>query len=481
MRIGAGERPAMLHLQGGRVVTMDDRRRVLEADVVVCDGEITAIGPNLPVQPQAEVIDCRGLTLIPGLIQTHIHLVQTLFRGLADDLELLDWLKQRLWPLEGSLDGDALATSAKLGLIELLRGGTTTIVDMATVHHTERAFEAIAQSGMRAIAGKVMMDLGEGVPATLMEQADASFEESLALMKRWDGYDGRIRYAFCPRFAVSCTDGLMRRVASAAKEHGVYIHTHASENRGEIALVEGERGMRNVVYFDSIGMTGPHVILAHCVWLDEAEMDILARSHTQVAHCPSSNLKLGSGVARVPEMLARGIEVSIGADGAPCNNNLDAFHEMRLASLIQKPLCGPTAMPAHETFALATLGGARAIGQLDRVGSLEVGKRADIVAVDLTGAHTAPATERNIYSQLVYAARSTDVRLTMVDGRLLFQNGRVLSLDEAAVLADVPVALGRVLQRSGVDETPRPDAVTVPQDGQEQAHVDAGTRHSVGR
>jgi cytosine/adenosine deaminase-related metal-dependent hydrolase len=456
MRIGAGERPAMLHLQGGRVVTMDDRRRVIEADIVVCDGEITAIGPDLPVQPQAEVIDCRGLTLIPGLIQTHIHLCQTLFRGLADDLELLDWLKQRLWPLEGSLDADALATSAKLGLIELLRGGTTTIVDMETVHHTERAFEAIAQSGMRAISGKVMMDVGEGVPSTLMEGTDSSFEESLALMQRWDGYDdGRIRYAFCPRFAVSCTDDLMKRVAVAAKEHGVYIHTHASENRGEIALVESQRGMRNVVYFESIGMTGPHVILAHCVWLDDQEMGILARTGTRVAHCPSSNLKLGSGFARIPEMLERGIEVSIGADGAPCNNNLDGFLEMRLASLIQKPICGPTAMPAFETFALATLGGARAIGQLDRVGSLEVGKRADIVAIDLSGAHTSPATVKNVYSQLVYAARSTDVRLTMVDGRVLYRDGKVLSLDEQAVLAEVPVALTRVLQRAGIDETPR--------------------------
>jgi cytosine/adenosine deaminase-related metal-dependent hydrolase len=456
MRIGAGERPAMLHLKGGRVVTMDERRRVIEADIVVRDGVIEAIGPDLPAHPSAEVIDCRGLTLIPGLIQTHIHLCQTLFRGLADDLELLDWLKQRLWPMEGALDADALATSAKLGLIELLRGGTTTIVDMETVHHTERAFEAIAQSGMRAISGKVMMDVGEGVPDTLMESADSSFEESLALLKRWDGYDdGRIRYAFCPRFAVSCTDGLLRRVAAAAREHGAYIHTHASENRGEIALVEGERGMRNVVYFESIGMTGPHLILAHCVWLDDAEMDILARTRTRVAHCPSSNLKLGSGVARVPEMLERGIEVSIGADGAPCNNNLDGFQEMRLASLIQKPTYGPTVMPAHETFALATLGGARAIGQLDRLGSLEVGKRADIVAVDLSGAHVSPATERNVYSQLVYAARSTDVRLTMVDGRILFRNGQVLSLDEQAVLADVPVALSRVLERSGVDETPR--------------------------
>ncbi|MBC7544475.1 MAG: 5'-deoxyadenosine deaminase [Candidatus Sericytochromatia bacterium] len=455
MSSGVGARPAKLHLRGGRIVTMNARRDVIQADMTITDGVITAIGPDLPIPAGATLIDASRMTLIPGLVQIHIHLCQTLFRGLADDLLLLDWLKQRLWPLEGAHDGDSLATSANLGLAELIRGGTTTIVDMATVHHTERVFQAIADSGMRAISGKCMMDVGDGVPETLMETTESSLAESIKLLDAWDGFDqGRIRYAFTPRFAVSCTDGLMRQVAKIAAERGTYVHTHASENLDEIALVERERGMRNVVYFESIGMTGPHLILAHCVWLDAEEMAILARTGTRVAHCPSSNLKLGSGIAPVPEMLAKGISVSFGADGAPCNNNLDGFQEMRLASLIQKPVHGPTAMPAALTFELATLGGARAIGQDDRIGSLEVGKRADVVIIDLTGLHTAPATETNVYSQLVYAARSTDVRVTIVDGRILFQDGKVQTIDEAAVLADVPKALARVLQRSGVDEIP---------------------------
>jgi 5-methylthioadenosine/S-adenosylhomocysteine deaminase len=343
-----------------------------------------------------------------------------------------------------------------MGIAELLRGGTTTIVDMATVHHTDRVFEALERSGLRAFAGKVMMDAGAEVPAGLMETTDASMAESLRLLERWHGVDGgRLQYAFCPRFAVSCTEDLLVQVRDAARAHGVLIHTHASENRSEVELVLAERGHRNVDYFEALGMTGPGLVLAHCIHLDDHEVGILAESGTRVAHCPSSNLKLGSGVARVPELLARGVQVSIGADGAPCNNNLDAFQEMRLASLIQKPIFGPTSMPAALSFELATVRGAEAVGMADQIGSLEVGKRADLAAIDLAGVHTLPGTVDNVYSQLVYAARATDVKLTMVDGRLLYQDGRILSFDEAAVIAEVPAALKRVLDRTGVPQTAR--------------------------
>ncbi|MNX90170.1 S-triazine hydrolase [compost metagenome] len=227
------------------------------------------------------------------------------------------------------------------------------------------------------------------------------------------------------------------------------VHTHASENEDEIALVMRERGMRNVAYFEHLGLAGPNLLLAHCIWLDEAEKEILARTGTKVLHCPSSNLKLGSGIAQIPDLLARDIHVSIGADGAPCNNNLDGFQEMRLAALIQKPIHGPTSMPAPQVFELSTLAGARAIGQEHELGSLEVGKRADVVAVDLSGAHIAPSVDENIYSQLVYAARTSDVRMTMVDGRMVFRDSMLLTFDEAEVLAEVPNALDRVLRRVG--------------------------------
>jgi 5-methylthioadenosine/S-adenosylhomocysteine deaminase len=445
-----------VHLQGALLVTMNARREVYRGDLTVENGVITAIGPSLPVPPGAEVIDAQGWTLIPGLIQTHIHLCQTLFRGLADDLELLDWLKHRIWPLEAGHDADSISTSAYMGIAELLRGGTTTIVDMGTVHHTDRIFEALEASGLRAFAGKAMMDVGEEVPEGLREDADSSLAESLRLLARWHGTDGgRLQYAFCPRFAVSCSEPLLRQVGDAARAHGVLIHTHASENRAEVELVLQTCGHRNVTYFDQLGMTGPGLVLAHCIHLDDAEIDTLARTGTRVSHCPSSNLKLGSGVARVPELLARGVQVSIGADGAPCNNNLDAFMELRLASLLQKPIFGPTSMPAPLTFELATVRGAEAVGMADQLGSLEVGKRADLAAIDLGRVHTLPATEENIYSQLVYAARASDVQLTMVDGRILFRGNRILSFDEAAVLAEVPAAVRRVLERANFPQTPR--------------------------
>ena len=442
--------------RAAHLVTMNLRRDVYCGDLLVEDGLIKAVGRDLAAPAGAEIVAAGRLTLIPGLVQTHVHLAQTLFRCLADDLDLLDWLMKRIWPLEGGHDPDSVETAAYLGISELLRGGTTCIVDMETVHHTGRAFEAIDEAGIRAIAGKAMMDEGAGAPATLLEETDASLGESLALLDRWHGADrNRIRYAFCPRFALSCSEGLLERVRDAARHHEVLIHTHASENRAEVAQVLASRACRNVTYFDSLGMTGPKLLLAHCVWLDDAEIEILARTGTRVCHCPSSNLKLGSGIAAIPELLDRGVSVSLGADGAACNNNLDMFGEMRLASLIQKPRLGPATMPAPLVFELATLGGARAIGQEDRIGSLEVGKRADVVALDLTGCHVMPATEANVYSQLIYAARASDVKMTLVDGRILYRNERVLSIDENALAQEVPRALGRVLARAGIPDRPR--------------------------
>lgn len=454
--VDLGQGRQALHLRGARIVTMNQRREVVTGDLTIVDGVITGVGGTLPTPPGATVIDASTWTLIPGLVQTHIHLCQTLFRGLADDLLLLDWLKERIWPLEGAHDPESLTLSVQLGIGELLRTGTTTIVDMETVHHTEHAFRAIEHSGIRAVAGKVMMDVGGGVPETLLEDTDASLRESIALLERWHGADGgRIRYAFSPRFAISCTDDLLRKVKQASDHYEVLVHTHASENQDEIALVEQDRGFRNIAYFDHLAMTGPRLLLAHCVWVDEAEIQILADTGTRVLHCPSSNLKLGSGFARIPELLAKGVEVSIGADGAPCNNNLDGFHEMRLASLIQKPIFGPTAMPAALTFELATLGGARAIGQEDLIGSLEVGKRADVVAVDLNGLHALPGTQTNVYSQLVYAAQPSDVQMTIVDGRVLYQEGRLLTIDQDDLRRRLPRVLQKLLDRAGVSEVPQ--------------------------
>lgn len=437
--------------KNARIVTMNTAREIIDGDLLVDGPMIRAVGGTIE-QPADQVIDLQGDLLIPGLIQTHIHLCQTLFRGQADDLELLDWLKLKVWPLEGGHDPESLYDSALLGIGELFLGGTTTIVDMETVHHTQHAFEAILSTGLRALSGKVMMDdCHKDIPLSLRETTEASLQESVDLYERYHGKgNGRLEVAFTPRFVISCTDTLLKEVSRYSREKNIFVHTHASENRSEIQVVESTRGMRNIIYLAKVGLTGPKLILAHCIWLDEAEKEILIRSKTRISHCPSSNLKLASGIAPIPEMIERGAEVSLGADGAPCNNNLDGFREMRHAALIQKPLHGPTVMPAQRVFELATLGGARAIGHEQDLGSLEVGKKADLAVVSLQGLHTWPKEHVDVYSQLVYQAVSSDVRLTMVDGQIVMKDRQLLTIDVPRLKVSSTRSLKRVMERVGL-------------------------------
>ncbi|NLK52289.1 MAG: 5'-deoxyadenosine deaminase [Syntrophomonadaceae bacterium] len=442
-------------IRGGILVTMNQKEEIIEGDLVICGKRIAAIIPRAPsnrANAQStlkeadtasspthydQVIDATGKAVLPGLIQTHVHLCQTLFRGQADDLELLDWLRRRIWPLEAAHNEESLYYSAMLGCAELFRGGTTCILDMETVHHTDAAIQSLLENGMRAVTGKVMMDHhGADIPPGLQENTTTSLQESIKLLEKWHGQDdGRIRYAFSPRFAVSCTDRLLREVARLASEYGVMIHTHASENRSEVDLILRERGERNVLYLHKIGLTGPNLLLAHCIWLDPAEMQVLQETGTRVAHCPSSNLKLASGIAPVPELLSRGISVSLGADGAPCGNNLDMFMEMRLAALLHKVSYGPTAMPAAQVLKMATIEGARALGLAAEIGSLEVGKRADLILVNLDQLHQAPSTGVDLVSRLVYATRASDVETTVIDGRIVMHQRKLLTINEAEVIA----------------------------------------------
>ncbi|WP_347491095.1 5'-deoxyadenosine deaminase [Desulfoscipio sp. XC116] len=431
------------------IITMNPDRQVLQGSLLVENDRIACIGNGCRTADR--VIDARGQVIIPGLIQTHVHLCQTIFRGQADDIPLMDWLQTRIWPLEGAHDPASIYYSALLGIGELFRGGTTSIIDMETVHHTESAFQAILDAGIRAVSGKCMMDRGPEGIGSLLEKTDTSIQQSVDLLEKWHGAgEGRLLYAFNPRFAISCSEAMLVQIRDLACQYNVAVHTHASENRDEIAIVQAERGMRNIVYFDHLGLTGNNLILAHCIWLDNAEMEILRRSGTRVVHCPSSNLKLGSGIAMIPQMLDLGIHVSIGADGAPCNNNLDQFVEMRTAALIQKPLHGPTAMPARQTFELATLGGASAMGLEQQIGSLEAGNKADLAMVNLNNLHCAPLNETDIYSQLVYQARSSDITLTMVDGQIVYENGRLATIDEANVMVQCQNAIKRVRKRIGI-------------------------------
>ncbi|MDD3364897.1 MAG: 5'-deoxyadenosine deaminase, partial [Syntrophomonas sp.] len=343
-------------IKDGLIVTMNADRQIIQGDILIEDDRISKLG-DVELQPVDKTIDARGKLVIPGLIQSHVHLCQTLFRGMADDLQLLDWLNQRIWPLEAAHDEDSLYYSALLGCGELLRGGTTSVIDMGTVRHTSAIFEAASRAGIRYLGGKCMMDHGDGNAALLREETTSSLQESVDLMEKWHGREnGRLNYAFCPRFVPSCSEAMLIQIKQLADEYQVPVHTHASENKAEIELVIRERGRRNIVYLNELGLLNERLILAHCIQVNKAEKDLLTMAKVNVAHCPSCNLKLASGIAPVPEYLKRGVNVSLGADGAPANNNLSMFMEMRMAALIQKPLWGPTAMPAEEVFAMATLG-----------------------------------------------------------------------------------------------------------------------------
>ena len=417
-------------------------------DVLIRDGSIERIGGAIDPPDDVVEVSARGLTVLPGLVQTHVHLCQTLFRGLAEDRPLLPWLRERIWPLEAAHDPDSLRTSAELSILELLRGGTTTVLDMGTTHHHEVVFETLERTGIRAASGKAMMDEGEGVPTGLLETTLDSLRNSFDLAERWDGAaGGRLRYAFAPRFVLSCSDVLFREVVALAKDRYL-LHTHASENRDESAVVEELRGRRNVEYFEDVGFLGERTLLAHCIWLSDSEVEAIARSGSRVLHCPHTNLKLGSGIAAVAALREAGAHVSIGCDGAPANNRLDAFAEMRTAALLGSAKSGPGSITAREALTLATLAGAEALGWDDRIGTLEPGKEADLIAVDLETPHASPIEDP--VTALVYSALSSDVRHVVVAGDLLVEDGDPKRMDPESIVLEARRQITALRERCGI-------------------------------
>jgi len=318
------------------------------------------------------------------------------------------------------------------------------------VHDTDAVFEAVAASGLRATIGKCMMDFDAHVPTRLREQTRASIDESVAIRRRWDGAaSGRLRAAFAPRFAVSCSRELLEAVASLSAADGALVHTHASESRDEVAIVQQMSGCRsNIEYLASVHLASPRLCAAHCVWVDDRDQQLLAERDIKVMHCPGSNLKLGSGIAPVPEMRARGITVSRGADGAACNNRLDMFEEMRLAAVLQAMRRQPGVLPARDVLWMATRAGARTLGLEHEIGSLEPGRKADVIVVERDRPHLAPGPDP--YSTLVYATRGSDVRTTIVDGVLLVDEFAPVRVDRTEIVAEARAAALHLVGRAGL-------------------------------
>ncbi len=438
-------------IQGGTIVTMNPRREVIVGDVLIEGADIKAVGRfDVPQGDSAPylTLDATGKVVLPGLVQTHIHLCQTLFRGFAEDMELLDWLSRRIWPLEAAHDQNSLALSARLGIAELLRGGTTTILDMGTSHLHDVVFQEAARAGIRYVGGKAIMDTPDTIPG-LRQSTEEALAECYRQYKRWHGAEnGRLSFAYCPRFVLCNTEDGLRAVAGLARQEHVLVHTHASENRTETKVVRDRTGKGNVEYLHHIGLTGENLVVAHAVWLDDGEVRVMAETHSSVAHCPSSNLKLASGVCDTVRLRKAGVTVGLGADGAACNNSLDGFQETRLAALLPRIAHGPKAMPAMRALEMATIEGARALGMETRIGSLEKGKKADLLILDLPEMHAHP--EADLYATIVYAAHACHVQTVVVDGSPVVRDGNLLSIDARETADLAGVAFHKLLARSGV-------------------------------
>ena len=435
------------------IVTVDYKDRILKNHFAeIEDGRIIRIAKNDEKyfkKYKGDVYRFENLTLIPGFIQTHIHLCQTLFRGLADDLELLDWLQLRIFPFENAHNKNSLLTSVRSGINELLLSGTTTILEMGTLRHQEVIFDELQNSGMRAIAGKCLIDENDLFPE-FKSDTKTELDEIYQLAKTYHNTSsGKVKYGFAPRFVLSCSEKLLKESFEMKKDFpGSLYHTHSSENKSEIAEVKRRHNKENIEYFDSIGVIDDHSVLAHCIHVNDRETDLLKKNNVRVSHCPSSNLKLGSGIANIPKYLSRGISVSLGSDGAPCNNNLSVFNEMRLASLIHKPIHSATVMDAKIVFKLATIEGAKALHLQNEIGSIEVGKKADLTLLNLsTNAHSFTEGDESVYSDIVYSSTSESVDSVMVEGEWKVLNKKSLLYDQNELNQNSKAELKKLLNR----------------------------------
>lgn len=442
-----------LLLRDLRLIPMDGPPDAPLGDV--CVGSLRIRGDRIAalgeLAPKAgdEVVDCAGLTAMPGFVQGHVHFCQTLFRGLADDLPLLPWLRERIWPLEAAHDERSARASADLSLAELLATGTTTVQVMESVHHADQACEAVLATPITAILGNALMDQGgDGVPARLVTSRAEGLALTDDLRRRYHGRQGRIHTAVSPRFVLSCSDELARDAAAFAREHGLRIHTHAAEHPDEVATVRRIWGRDYLAVLERQGLLGARTTLAHCVHTSALERAMLRDTGTGVLHCPSTNLKLGSGIAPIAAYRAMGIPVALGADGAPCNNRLSALQELRQAALLQALAAGPGAWPAQQALWTATRGGAEALGLQDELGCLRPGLRADLVLLDLGAPDVDPGGDEA--ARICYSAHESHIVHVLCGGTFAVRDRSLLVLDHAEVAARARECLPSLLHRAGL-------------------------------
>jgi 5-methylthioadenosine/S-adenosylhomocysteine deaminase len=436
------EEPADLLVSGGTVVTMDGARRVLNDGAVAVRGNsIVAVGPRAEIEARfgaARRMDARGMIVMPGLINGHQHAAMALFRGLADDLALDDWLKKYIFPAEAkNVTEDFVTWGTRLGVLEMIRGGTTTYADM--YYFEDAVARATKEAGMRGVLGETIIDF----PAPDNKTLPQAFAYAEAYLKRWKG-DSLITPAVAPHSIYTCSGKTLQESAALARRYGAPILTHLAEARFELEQSRAKHSLTPTAYLESIGLLGQDVVAAHCVWVDADDIALLAHSGTGCVHNPSSNMKLASGVSPVVDMLAAGVREGLGTDGAASNNDLDMFLEMNLAAKLQKvERHDPRALPAEQVVEMATIGGARALHMESQIGSLEIGKKADLILIRTDAPHATPLY--NVYSQLVYALQASDVETVIIGGRIVMEHRRMLTLHEDEILAKAREYAKRIL------------------------------------
>ncbi|KAL4765325.1 amidohydrolase [Aspergillus foveolatus] len=452
------------------ILTLDPTRRIITDGAIYVprdSNRISSLGKTaalLAQFPDEEEYDLTGRIVIPGLVSTHMHTAQTLLRGTADDLELVSWLCERIWVLQGNFTKDDGYAAARLSIAEMLKSGTTCFLEsmFADRYGFEGLCQAVAESGIRGCLGKIVMDKGTyaaddawAMHPGLIEDRETSLLGTAKMWEKWNGKaDDRIRVWFGARTPGGVSDELYREMTAISREKNIPITMHCAEVKADRAFF-GSVGHTPMTYCSSVGLLSPSTVLVHMVHLDDKDISLLSESGTHVAHCPTSNAKLASGTCRVPDLQTAGVNIGLGTDGAPCNNTCDLLQEMKLAAIIHKGASyDPTVVSAESVLEMATINGAKALGLDSEIGSLEAGKKADFVAIDARGVSMQPWF--NPVSAVVYTATGRDVDVVVVDGRVVVRNGELLTMDEGEIVREAERRSREIVERAGLGEKVRP-------------------------
>lgn len=430
----------------GTVVTMDANNTILDSGVIaIKNSKIVMVESKHQFQQRKlkakKTIDAAGKVIMPGLINTHTHAAMTLFRGLADDLPLDEWLENYIWPAEAKyMNAQTVRLGTLLAITEMIHSGITTFNDM--YFFEDEVAQVVQESGIRAVLGEAILDF----PTPNSKTPEEGLKYTAWLIEKWKN-NPLITISVAPHSTYTCSSEVLKETGKIADQYGTRLHIHLSETQKEVKEIKEKYRLTPVQYLDSLGVLGNNTVAAHCVYLTEKDIQVLSKNNAGVAHNPTSNMKLASGVAPVPEILAAGITTGLGTDGAASNNTLDIFKEMDAASKLQKVVrLDPTVMKAEAVLRMATIGGARVLGLDDEIGSIEAAKRADIIIIDFNIPHLTPVY--NIYSHLVYAAKSTDVESVIIEGKLIMEKHKILTVDEQDIINEVRLFQKKLIKES---------------------------------